>query len=154
MACEAKPTVFTYSVRVEWIGLDGQTRVNNSMRVEWRGVEFGEHRAVCEEEATTVAEGRVVSSTLVSDSVAHTARCFLHLFVLAALIFVLGRVAGFRVLRVPLGPQNWELNPLICDWRYIDPPSIPNVRPRRCVSAGAVLQGWVSKSANVGRQCE
>ena len=142
MACEAKPTVFTYSVRVEWLGLDGVTRVNNSMRVEWRGVEFSEHRAVCEEEATpTVAEGRVVSSTLLSDSVAHTARCFLHLFVLAALIFVLGRFAGFRVLRVPLGPQNWELDPLICDWRVVDPPSAPNVRPRRCISAGAVLQG-------------
>jgi hypothetical protein len=142
MACEAKPAVFTYSVRVEWLGLDGQTRVNNSMRVEWRGVEYGEHRAVCEEESTiAVPEVRVLSSTLHSDSVAHTARCFLHLFVLAALIFVLGRFAGFRVLRAPLGPQNWELDPLICDWRVVDPTSTPNVRPRRCVSAGAVLQG-------------
>jgi hypothetical protein len=142
MACEAKPLVFTYSMRVEWLGLDGQARVNNSMRVEWRGAEFGEHRAVCEEEATpTVAGGRVVSSTVISDSVTHTARCFYHLFVLAALIFVLGRVAGFRVLRVPFGAHSWELDPLVCDWRVIDTSSTPKVRPRRCMSAGAVLQG-------------
>jgi hypothetical protein len=142
MACEAKPSVFTYSMRVEWLGLDGETRINNSMRVEWRGVGFNEHRALCEVEETTatVTEVRAVSSSPLSDSLAHTARCFLHLLVLAALIVVLGRGLGFRVLRVPFGPQNWEVDPLICDWRVIDPPSTPNVRPRRCVSAGAVLE--------------
>lgn len=142
MACDAKPLVFTYSMRVEWLGLDGETRINNSMRVEWRGVDFNEHRALCEIEETTptVTEARVVSSTPLSDSVAHTARCFLHLLVLVALIFVLGRGPGFRVLRVPFSPHSWELDPLICDWRVIEPPSTPNVRPRRCISAGAVLQ--------------
>jgi hypothetical protein len=142
MACEAKPSVFTYSMRVEWLDLDGQTRVNNSMRVEWRGVAFSEHRALCEVQETspTVAEARVAYSAPLSDSIAHTARCFLHLLVLAALIFVLGRGTGVRVIRSPFGPHSWEVDPLICDWKVIDPPSTPNVRPRRCVSAGAVLQ--------------
>jgi hypothetical protein len=147
MACEAKPSVFTYSMRVEWLGLDGQTQINNSMRVEWKGVDFSDRRAVCEVEETTsvVGEGRVLSSTPLSDSFAHTARCFLHLLVLAALICVLGRGAGFRVLRVPLGPHSWEVDPVICDWRAIDPPSTPNVRPRLSVSVGAVLEGRVER---------
>jgi hypothetical protein len=142
MACEGKPAVFTYSMRVEWLGLDGQTEINSSIRVEWRGVDFSDHRAVCEAEETApaVSEVRLLSSALLSDSFAHTARCFLHLLVFAALIFVLGRGTGFRVFKVPFGPHSWEVDPIICDWRIVDPPSTPNVLPRRCVSAGAVLQ--------------
>lgn len=142
MACDAKPSVFTYSMRVEWLGLDGRTRVNNSMRVEWRGVGFNDHRALCEVEETSpiATEARAGTSALLSDSLAHTARCLLHLLVLVALIFVLGRGPGFRVFRVPFGPHSWELDPLICDWRVVEPPSAPDVRPRRCISAGAILQ--------------
>jgi hypothetical protein len=134
-------------MRVEWLGPDGRTEVNNSIRVEWRGVDFSDHRAVCVVEETTpaVAEGRELSSTPLSDSFTHTARCFLHLLVLAALIYVLGRGTGFRVFRAPIGPHSWEVDPIICDWRVIDPPSTPNVRPRRCVSAGAILQGCVER---------
>ncbi|PSN51735.1 hypothetical protein C0J52_13454 [Blattella germanica] len=144
MACEARPPVFAYSMRVEWLGLDGRTEVNNSMRVEWSGVDFGDHRALCEVEDTTipVPEPRVVPSTSlnVTDSLAHTARCFLHVLLLIALIFVLGRGAGLRVFRVPFEPHAWDIDPLVCDWRYVDPPR-PCLRPRRCISAGPVLQG-------------
>jgi hypothetical protein len=151
MACEGKPAVFTYSMRVEWLGLDGRTEINSSIRVEWRGVDFSDHRAVCEVEETApaVSEARVLSSAPLSDSFAHTARCFLHLIVLAALVFVLGRGTGFRVFRLPFYPHNWRVDPIICDWRIVEPPSTPNVRPRRCVSAGAVLQGCAERNRSL-----
>ena len=143
MACVAKPSVFTYSMRVEWLGLDGRTEINNSMRVEWGGVDFTERRAICEVEdsVTTDPEPRVVTSSPLTDSLTHTARCFLHLLVLVAFIFVLGRAAGFRIFRLPVEPHNWDVDPLVCDWRYVDPPTTQHVRPRRCISAGPILKG-------------
>jgi hypothetical protein len=137
-----KPLVFAYSVRVEWLGLDGRTQVNNSMRVEWKGVDFTERRAICEVEESTISvpEPKTVTVSPLTDSLSHTARCFLHLLVFAALIFVLGRTTGFRIIRVHVEHDNWNVDPLVCDWRYIDPPTTPNIRLRRCISAGPILK--------------
>ena len=108
--CEAPPILLAYSLQMEWLGVDGVTRVNNSVRVEWWGTES---RAVCE----MLPEPQTDVPQRVSDFefAGHCCRCFLQLVAFAAFVVVLARSTGFSVIR-PASYRCQADHPIIVDY--------------------------------------
>ncbi|RZF38076.1 hypothetical protein LSTR_LSTR006475 [Laodelphax striatellus] len=82
-----------YRLRMEWLGLDGSTLVNSSVRVQYWA---GDSRALCESDSDTV--GPTVDSRTADDPIAHSCRCLLQL-ALFALIVVIASHAHTSVAR-------------------------------------------------------
>lgn len=146
--CEAPPTLLTYSLQMEWLGVDGVTRVNNSVRVEWWGTES---RAVCE----MLPEPQTDLPHRVSDFefTGHCCRCVLQLLAFTAFVVVLARSTGFKIIR-PASYRCQTDQTIIVDYGDSDPTpqrlpeSVKRVSiKRRCSSASAILQHIRSDSS-------
>lgn len=152
--CDADPDILVYSLRMEWLGLDGKTYINSSVRVEWSETDS---RAVCEipkklSDSRPVPESMYVFAPQDSDILGHCSRCFVQLFAFAALALLLLRGLGVHSVRsVPLSPPSLPIHE--CERevpKKITTSEIP-LASKRSLSAGAVLQYCFSKPFIVAR---
>lgn len=135
--CNVQPEVLVYSMQMEWMGLDGQTYINSSVRVEWSE---SDSIAVCElrYELTPQQE---------QDSSAHCARCLVQVLVFASLFLLLLRSLGVRSTACPSpSPSGSSLALLDCQRNLPTNPRLslpcPGVHrvQRRSLSAAAILE--------------
>ncbi|KAG8290927.1 hypothetical protein J6590_072806 [Homalodisca vitripennis] len=91
--CDAGPEALVYSLQMEWLGLDGRTYVNNSVRIEWTE---GDSRAVCEM-PKKLSDGEFSSQEM--DISGHCSRCLVQVFAFAALILLLLKGLGVQTAR-------------------------------------------------------
>lgn len=136
--CDAYPELLVYSMQMEWIGLNGETYVNSSVRVEWSE---GDSRAVCE--VPKKLSDRTAQDYLLQevDFTGHCGRCLVQILAFVTLAVLLLRGLGVQTVRtVPFPPRCGSLS--VEPWgqesprrqRWVSPPE------RRTRSAAAVLE--------------
>lgn len=152
--CDADPDILVYSLRMEWLGLDGKPYINSSVRVEWSETDS---RAVCEipkklSDSRPMSEPVYVFTPQDSDILGHCSRCFVQIFAFAALALLFLRGLGVHSVRsVPLSPPSLPIQDCQQDVpRKIATPEIL-LASKRSLSAGAVLQYCFNKPFFVAR---
>lgn len=135
--CNVYPEVLVYSMQMEWMGLDGQTYINSSVRVEWS-----------ESDSTAVCELRYTgefSPQQQLDLSAHCARCLVQVLALASLLLLLLRSLGVRTAASPSPSPSPGVSVALLD-RQRTLPTRPSsgarvhAVQRRSLSAAAVLE--------------
>nr|CAD7430681.1 unnamed protein product [Timema monikensis] len=152
MAHERNLSLFVYSLRVEWLALDGALLVNNSVRVAWGGE--GGTRAWCEGPSLLLEHGA---------GGVHTLRCVLHLLlfvVFVVFLFLLAEGVGLRVLRTSSASPVWAVDPPVGEWATsngrrssVGGFAPPDRLPRRWASAGPLLQRPAKRETIVILKC-
>uniref|UniRef100_A0A1B6C1C1 non-specific serine/threonine protein kinase n=1 Tax=Clastoptera arizonana TaxID=38151 RepID=A0A1B6C1C1_9HEMI len=147
--CEADPSLWGYTMRMEWLDLNGSPYINNSVRIEWTGPDLEDTRAVCEMEIQgepeylafqQLHEGAYEADF---DVVTHIVKCFLQLLTFITLVMVLSHGIGFQVVNLASGIDEFDssiLDRTIESSIRTQTVSSPVAFVRRCVSACAVLQ--------------
>lgn len=157
--CEARSTSLAYSLRMEWLGLDGVPWINSSVRVEWTGPNLEESRAVCEMEVQSTAEylkfdsihDNLSDNFVDLDLTTHISQCLFQLLSFTALILLLSHGVDFQVVHLSSYLMD-ENDSLPLDWLLefnistSAEPANPFVDNRRCLSACAILQRTYSSS--------
>lgn len=123
-------------MQMEWMGMDGQTYINSSVRVEWS-----------ESDSTAVCELRCTgefSPQQQPDSSAHCARCLVQVLALASLLLLL--LLRSLTVRTTAGPSPSPSRSPGVSVALLDLPTrtSPGARvhavQRRSLSAAAVLE--------------
>lgn len=138
--CDAFPEVLVYRMQMEWIGLDGRTFINNSVRIEWSETDS---RAVCEVPKKMVESKPFLFANDPELSL-HCSRCMVQVLAFATLFLLLLRGLGVHTVRtlpfqaspcatLPL-PECRELPRAAHTSCKVVPP------PRRCKSAAGILE--------------
>lgn len=132
--CNVYPEVLVYSMQMEWMGLDGQTYVNSSVRVEWSETDS---RAVCEV-PKKLSDTRYEFIPQEIDLSGHCARCLVQVLAFASLFLLLLRSLGVHSARSTPTPS---LTLPDCQ-RNLNRRLVSVVHPvqRRSLSAAAVLE--------------
>lgn len=133
--CNVYPEVLVYSMQMEWMGLDGQTYINSSVRVEWS-----------ESDSIAVCELRYAVTPQQPDLSAHCARCLVQVLAFASLFLLLLRTLGVQhSARTAASPSPGASNVLA----LLDPPTHQRLRlpcpgvhtvQKRSLSAAAILE--------------
>lgn len=152
--CDADPDILVYSLRMEWMGLDGKTYINSSVRVEWSETDS---RAVCEI-PKKLSDSRPDSETIYvftppdPDILGHCSRCFVQLFAFATLALLLLRGLGVHSVRSgPFSPPSLPIQDCVREVPKKITTSEILLASKRSLSAGAVLQYRFSKPFIVAR---
>lgn len=131
-------------MQMEWMGLDGQTYINSSVRVEWSE---SDSTAVCELRYS----GEFTPHPQHLDLSAHCARCLVQVLAFASLFLLLLRSLGVRTTAASPSPSSSPSPGLGLDVSLALLPTKPSpgvgVRPvqRRSLSAAAVLEKRLHK---------
>lgn len=136
--CEAYPELLIYSMRMEWIGLDGKTYLNSSVRVEWSE---NDSRAVCEvPKKLSVRTAQDYTLPQDAEASGHCVRCLVQVLAFVALVVLFLRGLGVQTLRTVTFPPPKCGDLSVESWNRESPKRWAKPPERRTRSAAAVLE--------------